>query len=81
MVAKARQRVTYSMVKRIANHTAPAGVGDIQPHFQATFLDVVIQIEIADAGLHDCVAIAFVDLNDAVHPLQIQHNTAAMIGR
>ncbi|MNC76579.1 hypothetical protein D3C75_1283270 [compost metagenome] len=69
------------MVKRIANHTAPARIGDVQPHLQATFLDVVIQIEIADARLHDGVAVAFTDLNDAVHPLQVQHNTAAMIGR
>ena len=46
----------------------------IDPKLELALLDVAIQIEIAHAGLDERIGVALVDLEDAVHPLQIEHD-------
>src|ERR1700722_3266278 len=78
MVAILRHQVAASTIERISNRTPPAGIGDIDPKLQTLFLDVAIEIEVADAGLDQRVGVLLIDLQDPIHAFQIEHDTAGI---
>src|SRR5688572_399887 len=76
MIAVRIHRVADAVVEGVTRDAAPAGVRAVDPELQAAFLDIAVEIEVADAGLHQRVGIALVDLEDAVHALQIEDDAA-----
>ena len=70
------RRVTHSMIQRIAHHAAPARVRHVEPQFEAVRLDVVVEVEVADARLDQRVAELLVHLEDAVHAAHVEHDGA-----
>ncbi len=80
MVAVGREGDADAAVQRIAQHTAPAWARDVDPELQALLLYVIVQIEIADARLHHDIAMPFVDLDDPIHPLQVENDAAGQGG-
>ncbi len=69
--------VTQSVLERIADDTAPSGRGSRYPELAASRLQSLEQVEEAHTGLHQRVAQLFVNLENPIHTLQIQHDTAA----
>ena len=56
------------------------GSGTSTQTFRPLLLDVAIQIEVAHARLDQRVGVLLVHLEDAVHPLEVEHH-AAGVGR
>jgi hypothetical protein len=77
----AHRRAAAAALERVADGAAPAGIGGIDPNLEPALLDVAIQIEVADAGLDDGVVRLVVDLDDAVHALQVDDDAARVGGR
>src|SRR5688572_28188547 len=80
MIAVRIHRVADAVVEGVTRDAAPAGVRAVDPELQAAFLDIAVEIEVADAGLHERVGVALVDLEDTVHALQIEHDAARQHG-
>src|SRR5690606_20805175 len=58
-----------------------AGIRRIDPQVEPALLEVVVEIEVADARLDQRIGSALVDLDHAIHALQVQHDTAGVDGR
>ncbi len=80
MVAVEAQGVADAVVQRIADGAAPARVGGVDPDLQPAVLDVAVEVEIGDARLNQGEMALGVDLQHAVHPLQVDDDAAADIG-
>ena len=74
MVTEGISGPATTAVQGVADHTAPARIGRIDPDIQLVLRDGVIQIEIADPRLHQGPGIGFIHLQHAVHAFQIQHD-------
>ncbi len=81
VVAVRQRRASGAVVERVADHTAPARVGAVDPELQLAVANVAIQIEVADARLDECVCLVFVQIEHLVHALQIEHDAARVHGR
>jgi hypothetical protein len=60
-------KVCGSVLEEVADHPAPAQVGDRDHQLVAAGLDRVVEVEPADAGLDDAVGELLVDLEHSVH--------------
>jgi hypothetical protein len=78
MVAERRGGPTRAPVKRIADDAAPARIRRIDPDVEARLGDVVIEIEIADAGLDQRVGIALIHFEHPVQPFQVEYDAAGI---
>ncbi len=58
VIAIVRRGVATPAIEGIADDAAPAGVRAVDPDFELVLLDVAVQVEIADAGFHQCVGVA-----------------------
>ena len=80
MVAIGAPRIADAMIERVADHAAPARVRAVDEHLQVAVLDVAVQVEVGHARLDDGVVALVVDLDDAVHALEIEHDAAGEVG-
>ncbi len=76
VIAELRAGVAAAAIERITHRAAPTGVGHIDPYPQAALLDMPVEVEVTDTGLDQRVGVVFVDLEHAVHALQIDDDTA-----
>ena len=63
-------------LQRMTDGAAPGGVRDIHAQGQVVFLEVVDDVVEADAGFHQHGVVAGVDVEDAIHPLQVEYDAA-----
>ena len=61
-------------LKSVTDGAAPGGVRDVHGQGQVVFLEVVDDVVEADAGFHQHGVVAGVDVEDAVHPLQVEYH-------
>ena len=66
-----------AVVEGVADHAAPAEVGDREPQLVPACLDRLVEVEPPDARLDDGVAELAVDMQHAVHPPQVDDDRAA----
>ena len=69
------------MIERVADHAAPSRVRAVDQDFQIAVLDVAVQVEVGHARLDDGEVSLVVDLDHAVHALEVQHDAAGEIRR
>jgi len=69
------------VVERVADHAAPAEVGNREPEPVAACLDRLVEVEPTDARLDDRIAELLVDLEHAVHPAEVDDDRPAHPGR
>ena len=62
-------RVADAAVERVADDAAPPEVGRVEHEDGVCRLQVLVEVEVRDAGLQQGIAVLLVDLQDAVHPL------------
>lgn len=62
------------MIQCVADRAAPARIRDIDPHFQPALLDELVEVEVRHAGFDERKIALVVDLQDAVHALEV-HTT------
>jgi hypothetical protein len=74
MVPVPGMRIAAAIVERVADHAAPAGIRAVDPEIEFPVLDVAVEIEIGDTRLDKDISVALVDLEDAVHALEIEDN-------
>src|ERR1700733_4308324 len=67
-----------AVLERVAGRTAPARIRRVDTQLEFVLADVSVQIKIADARLHHAIRTGLVDLEDAVHALEIQHDRAVV---
>ena len=60
-------QVGHAVVERVADHAAPAEVGDREPQLVAAGPDRVVEVEPAHPGLDDGIGALLVDLEHAIH--------------
>src|SRR5689334_1022338 len=80
MVAIASPSMTYTVIQRIPNHTAPTGIGAVDPYLQIALLDVGIEVEIGNARFDYCEMTPVIDLDHAVHALEVDDDAAGQVG-
>src|SRR5271169_2279247 len=73
----AHRCATASAINSVADQAAPAGIGRINPYFQALILNMFVQIKIANSRFDQRVVVLFVDLENPVHALQIEDDAAS----
>ncbi|MCY1356934.1 hypothetical protein D9M69_434010 [compost metagenome] len=76
VVAELRGGIAGAAIDGVAEHAAPARVGHIDPQPDVVFLQVAVHIEVADSWFHHAVGLLLVDLEDAVHALEVEHHRA-----
>ena len=81
MIAEIGHGVANASLQRIADRTAPAGIGTIDHQLQTAFFNGAIEIEIGDARLDQSEGTGFIKLDHLVHALQIDNDAAGHIGR
>src|SRR5271154_2833786 len=81
MVAIQRSQIAAATIERIANRAAPAGIGNIHPQLESLFLNIAIEVKIADSRLNERVRVGLIDLENPIHALQIQNHAARIRGR
>jgi hypothetical protein len=74
VIAVLAEGVADAVIERVADDATPSGVRRIDPQLQIALLDVAVEIEVADARLHDGAAAPLVDGDDSVHALEIDHD-------
>jgi hypothetical protein len=72
---------TDAMIERVADRSTRAVLGSGNQQRNAPLAQVVAQLDEADAGLQHRVAIGDVDLDDAIHPLEIDDDRPRQRGR
>ena len=68
--------VGEAALQRVADGAAPGRVRDVDAQGQVVFLEVIDDVVEADAGFHQHGVVAGVDVEDAVHALQVEHHAA-----
>src|SRR5690606_19578173 len=68
--------VAAAGIERIADHAAPARIGHVEPKLGPGLLQVPIHVEIRHARLDEARGVAFADLENSVHSLEIEDDTA-----
>ncbi len=81
VIAERIRRPAAAAVERVADHAAPARIGRIDPDVEPVLFDVIVEVEVAYARLDERIRVALVDLEHAVHALQIEHDAAGVHGR
>src|SRR5262249_49980418 len=76
VIAERRGRPAATTVERVADDAAPAWIGRIDPHIYIVLRDVIVQIEVADAGFDQGIGIALVHFEHAVHAFEVEHHAA-----
>ncbi len=74
------RRAAAAALERVAERRAPAGIGRVDPDVELVLLDVTVEVEVAHARFDDGVVDLVVDLEHAVHALEIDDH-AARVGR
>ncbi len=72
----AHRRVTHAMVHGVADQAAPTRIGAVEPDLQLVVAQVPVEVEIADPRLDEGVGAGLVDLQHAVHALEVEHHGA-----
>jgi len=66
--------VAEATIEGVAEDGSPANGGNGGPEMEALALNLVIEIEEGNAGLDDGIAVFAIDLDDAIHAVQIQNH-------
>ena len=74
--------VADTVIEGVAHRASPARVWTVDPDLELAVLDVAIQIEVRHTRLDDGEVPLVVDLDDAVHALQVDdHRAREIAGR
>ena len=74
--------VADTVVERVADDASPSRIGTVDPDLELAVLNVSIQIEVRHTRLDDGEVPLVIDLDDAVHALQIDdHRAREIAGR
>src|SRR5438067_4741350 len=68
-----------AMIQRVAHHAPPTRIGAVDPDFELVAANMAMQVEVGDAGFDNRKMTLIVDLDDLVHPLEVDYHAAGKI--
>ncbi len=78
VIAIGQRHAPRAVIERVADRTAPSRVRDVDPELQALFPQMAVKIEVAHARLDERISVFLAHLEDPVHPLQVEDDTAGI---
>ncbi len=81
VIAVEAHRVADAVIERVADRRAPARVRRVDPHLEIAVLNVAVEVDVRHAGLDEREVALRVDLEHAIHALQVHGHAAAHVRR
>ncbi len=78
VIAIRQRNAARAVVECVTDRAAPTRVRHIEPELQSLVAHVAIDVEVADTGFDEGVGVLLADLENAVHPLEVQDHTAGI---